>query len=67
MPDDVIWGVPRKASWVKITAVIPAEVFIVWDEVRERLAEQGITHGNEPVRNGMILEILAAEFLAGKR
>lgn len=67
-PVEVIWGVPRKSNWVKITAVIPAEMFVVWDTVASRIEEEvGQLHDSEPVRNGMILEILAAEYLGGAR
>lgn len=66
-PVETIWGMPRKANWVKVTAVIPADLFVVWDTVCNRLAQEGVTHDSEPVRNGMVLEILAAEYLGGKR
>jgi len=67
MEHEVIWGIPKKANWVKITCVVPAEMFAVWDVVCNELAKDGVSHDNEPVRNGMVLEVLAAEFLGGAR
>lgn len=66
-PVETIWGVPRKSSWVKITCVVPAEMFAVWDSVCSELAREGFTHENEPVRNGIVLEVLCAEYLGGAR
>lgn len=65
MSDRDIFEVPRKSNWVKITCVIPAESFSVFDEVRGILEREGVRHDLEPVWNGMVLEIVCAEFLAG--
>lgn len=67
MHEEVIEVWPRKANWVKITAIIPSELYIVWDEVVSLLAKQGVDHENELVRNGQILEVLSAEYLASGR
>lgn len=64
----MIYDVPRESRWVKVTCIIPAESFIVFDETRGRLArEHGVSHPVEPVQNGMVLEIVCAEWLAGAR
>lgn len=66
MTERVISAIPRQARWVKIEAVIPAEVFPLWDTVCSKLEDEGVIHNHEIVRNGMVVEILVAEFLAGK-
>lgn len=55
---------PRAARWVKVSGVIPVDLYVVWDEVCERLRKQGVDHANEMVRNGMVMEILCAEYLS---
>jgi hypothetical protein len=55
----------RPVKWVKVSAVIPADLFVVWQEVIERMEKRGIRHDVEVVRNGMIIEVLSAEYLAG--
>lgn len=55
---------PRQSDWVKVTCIIPAESFQVFDSARTRLEREGVVHPNEQMQNGMVLEILAAEFLA---
>lgn len=63
-----IIALPRKSSWVKVTCIIPAESFIVFDETRGRLArEHDVRHPVEQVQNGMVLEIVCAEWLSGAR
>lgn len=58
---------PRPTQWVKVTAVVPADLYVVWDTVCGMLENQGVTHRSEQVRNGMVLEVLAAEWIAGER
>lgn len=66
MTDDrIIFEVPRRSNWVKVTCIIPAESFIVFDEVRGRLEKEGVRHNVEQVQNGMVLEIICAEWMAG--
>ena len=67
MTDRLINEIPRKARWIKVQAVIPAEVFPLWDTVCGMLEREGVDHKHEVVRNGMVLEILAAEYLASNR
>lgn len=70
MADDEveILAVPRESRWVKVTCIIPAESFVVFDETRGRLErEYGVRHKIEQVQNGMVLEIVCAEWLAGVR
>lgn len=66
-PVETLWEMPRRANWVKITCVIPAEMFVVWDTVCSELSRKGVDHESEPVRNGFVLEYLCAEYLGGKR
>jgi hypothetical protein len=56
--------VVRQSRWVKLQAVIPADLYVVWDEVCERLRAEGVDHGNDLVRNGIVIEILCAEYLS---
>ena len=51
--------------WHRIEAIIPVEARPVWEEVRLRMQMHGIVHDNLDVENGMIIEMLSAEFLAG--
>jgi hypothetical protein len=63
-----MFELPRRSRWVKVTCVIPAESFVVFDEVRGRLErEYEVRHPVEQVQNGMVLEIVCAEWLAGAR
>lgn len=62
-PPDILVG-ERPSEWIKVTCIIPAESFQVFDAARTRLEREGVTHPNEQVQNGMVLEIMAAEFLA---
>lgn len=57
----------RATNWVKISAVIPADLYVVWDEVCERLRREGVDHHSEVVRNGMVVEILCAEYINQQR
>lgn len=65
MPSSPTDGEPRQAKWIKITAIVPADLFPAWQAAVDEIAKEGVTHPNEPVRNGMVLEILAANYLAG--
>lgn len=47
--------------------VLPELVGPLWDEVQRVMREHGITHDNKGVENGMHLEMLIADFLAGRR
>ena len=58
---------PRPARWVKVSSLIPTDLYIVWDEVCEMLRKRGVDHHNELVRNGMVLEYLCAEYIASHR
>ena len=47
--------------------VIPESVGPLWDEVVRIMELHGVEHPNKAVKNGMILEMLVADFLAGPR
>jgi hypothetical protein len=65
--DHEIFALPRRSSWVKVTCVIPAEVFPLFDTVRSNLEGMGVRHNIEQVQNGMVLEIVCAEWLASSQ
>lgn len=64
MQDDLV---AKEARWVKVSAVIPADLYIVWDSVVTVMQKRGIDHDSEVIRNGMVLEVLCADYLASKR
>jgi hypothetical protein len=65
MDEREILAIPRRSNWVKVTCVMPAEAFAIFDTARDRVARQyGINHPAEQVNNGLVLEVLAAEFIA---
>jgi len=43
---------------------MPVEAFATFDAARGKLEKMGVQHQQEVVKNGMVLEILSAEFLA---
>lgn len=53
------------SEWVKLTAILPGDVWQIWESVVDTLEQENVTHENEQVRNGIIVEILCAEYLAG--
>lgn len=46
---------------------MPVDVEPLWDEIQRIMRLYGIEHPNKAVENGMHLEMLVAEFLAGSR
>lgn len=53
--------------WFELTAVIPAEIRVLWEEVSYRFRLMGITHENPEVERGMIIEYLMADWLTSNR
>lgn len=51
-------------NWIKVTCLLPAEAYGVFDAAREKLRVRGLDHEREEIRNGLALEALAAEYLA---
>ena len=65
MEDREILAIPRKSNWVKVTCIMPADAFATFDAARELVAKKyGVQHDVEQVSNGLVLEVLSAEFLA---
>lgn len=56
---------PTSDAWVTLLAALPKELSVVWDAVCERIQEQADLHPDRPVRNGQVIEILCASYLAG--
>lgn len=50
---------------MKITSIIPVDVWPMWEVAVDRMRKEGIAHPVENIRNGMVLEMLIAEYLAG--
>lgn len=59
-----IFSVPVQSNWTRVVCIIPAEAFQVFDAARTKLEREGVVHPVEQVQNGMVLEILAAEYLS---
>lgn len=57
-------GRPTGDGWATIIAVIPADLAVVFDEAVAAIEEDTQLHPDRPVRNGQILEILCASYLA---
>jgi hypothetical protein len=52
-----------KEQWFEVRCLIPVEVRAVWEETRHRFHQLGITHPDEAIENGMMLEYACAEWL----
>lgn len=55
---------PTGDGWATILAVLPDDLVVVWDETVAAIEEDTQLHPDRPVRNGQILEILCANYLA---
>lgn len=55
---------PEGDGWVNVLAVLPEALSVVWDAVSDEIAAQVDLHPDKPVRNGQIVEILCASYLA---
>lgn len=51
-------------GWLTVACRVPDQVIPRWEEAVSRM---GIEHDDDHVRNGLVLEALAAEYLAGRR
>ncbi len=55
-------------TWEKVTCIVPDDVGHLFEDAAERILEQPrlpLDNGRRAVQNGIILEALIAEFLAG--
>lgn len=52
-------------DWFTLRARLPADFADVWESVVRKAAEAGVTHSDEKVLVGQIIELLSAEYLAG--
>jgi Zn-dependent membrane protease YugP len=50
--------------WVKFKVVMSSEAFETVAQARELLESMGVSHENEAVAWGKVLELLAADFIA---
>lgn len=55
---------PEGDGWVTLLAVLPEELSVVWDAVLDDIAQRADLHADKPVRNGQVVEILCANYLA---
>lgn len=55
---------PTGDGWVTLLAVLPDALSVVWDAVCDEIAQQVELHPDKPVRNGQVVEILCASYLA---
>ena len=58
----------RPSEWTKLTFVLPSSVAGLWEIARTRAWREGVPrpeHVTEHVRNGLVLEALIADYLAG--
>lgn len=53
-------------DWKKVTCILHKDAYAVYCRARALIEQElGCAHKNEPVRNGIAVEMLCAEFLAG--
>jgi len=51
-------------TWFTVTAVLPLETRVMWEEVLLRFQQMGVSHDNPEVHQGMVIEYLMAEWYA---
>lgn len=54
----------KPSEWVKLTVIIPGALWPAWEAAKDKAARAGISHRVQNVENGLVLEVLIAEFLA---
>lgn len=53
-------------EWVGVNIRLPKNAEPIWLQVKDIFADDGVKHSNTGVENGLILEALCAEFIAGR-
>lgn len=54
----------RDAAWYTLSARCPHEFRVVWDAAVAKARRDGVTHSVPEVEAFMVIEVLAAEYLA---
>lgn len=52
-------------EWVSVKMRIPRDAMPIWEQAQDILRSGGLSHGKPDVEAGLMLEAIAAEFIAG--
>lgn len=55
---------PVGDGWATLLATLPDELVVVWDAVVAEIESHTELHDDRPVKNGQVIEILCASYLA---